>query len=94
MNHSVFKEYKPIQNQAHLQTAQCRPSSESLQKSLLCHRTPTDKIDIQQNDRKEGRSANITYTQAGVSCFVGQLSSKIKVQFFVESAVVKIPACV
>ena len=26
---------------------------------------------------------NITYTQAGVSCFVGQESSKIKVQFFV-----------
>jgi hypothetical protein len=27
--------------------------------------------------------ANITYTQAGVSCFVGQESGKIKVQFFV-----------
>jgi hypothetical protein len=37
---------------------------------------------------------NITYTQAGVSCFVGQESSKIKVQFFVGSLVVKIPACV
>ncbi len=39
-------------------------------------------------------AANITYTQAGVSCFVGQESSKIKVQFFVGSSVVKIPACV
>jgi hypothetical protein len=37
---------------------------------------------------------NITYTQAGGSCFVGKESSKIKVQFFVGSSVVKIPACV
>jgi len=37
---------------------------------------------------------NITYTQAGVSCFVGQVSAKFKVQFFVGSSVVKIPACV
>jgi hypothetical protein len=32
---------------------------------------------------KEQRRHNITYTQAGVSCFVGQVSAKIKVQFFV-----------
>ena len=37
---------------------------------------------------------NITYTQAGVSCFVGQESGIFEVQFFVESSVVKIPACV
>ena len=37
---------------------------------------------------------NITYTQAGVSCFVGQESAKFEVQFFVGSSVVKIPACV
>jgi hypothetical protein len=37
---------------------------------------------------------NITYTQAGVSCFIGQESCKFKVQFFVGSSVVKIPACV
>ena len=37
---------------------------------------------------------NITYTQAGVSCFVGQESAKLKVQFFVGISVVKIPACV
>jgi len=35
---------------------------------------------------------NSTYTQAGVSCFVGQESGKFKVQFFVGSSVVKIPA--
>ena len=38
-----------------------------------------------KHDRKEGRSANITYTQAGVSCFVGQESAKFEVQFFVGS---------
>ena len=44
--------------------------------------------------KKEHRTHNITYTQAGVSCFVGQESGKFKVQFFVGSSVVKIPACV
>jgi hypothetical protein len=37
---------------------------------------------------------NITYTQAGVLCFVRQESGKFKVQFFLGSSVVKIPACV
>ncbi len=40
------------------------------------------------------RQAPNRYTQAGVSCFVGQESDKFKVQFFVGSSVVKIPACV
>src|SRR5690606_35830330 len=40
---------------------------------------------------KEARRHNITYTQTGVSCFVGQESSKFKAQFFVGSSVVKIP---
>jgi len=39
-------------------------------------------------------TANSTYTQAGVSCFVGQESSKFKVQCFVGYSVVKTPpAC-
>ncbi|MFA7650579.1 MAG: hypothetical protein WCY06_09650 [Flavobacteriaceae bacterium] len=38
--------------------------------------------------------ANITYTQAGVSCFVGQESGIFKIQFFVGSSVIKCPACV
>jgi hypothetical protein len=37
----------------------------------------------QTNRRKEERTDNITYTQAGVSCFVGQESAKFEVQFFV-----------
>jgi len=44
--------------------------------------------------KKEHRTHNITYTQAGVSCSVGQESDKFEVQFFVRSSVVKIPACV
>jgi hypothetical protein len=44
--------------------------------------------------RQGSTGGNITYTQAGVSCFVGQISAKFKVQFFVGSSVVKIPACV
>jgi hypothetical protein len=43
---------------------------------------------------KEQRRHNITYTQAGVSCLVGQESGKFKVQFLVGSSVVKSPACV
>ena len=45
-------------------------------------------------DEKEQRRHNITYTQAGVSCFVGQESGIFEVQFYVESSVVKCPACV
>jgi len=39
--------------------------------------------------KKEARTANITYTQAGVSCFVERESGKFKVQCFVGSSVVK-----
>ncbi|MCH6232620.1 hypothetical protein [Cognataquiflexum rubidum] len=49
---------------------------------------------ILSRHEKEQRTANITYTQAGVSCFVGQECGKFKVQFFEGSSVVKIPACV
>lgn len=36
-----------------------------------------------QTTEKEGRRHNITYTQAGVLCFVGQEIAKFEVQFFV-----------
>ncbi|MCB0526354.1 MAG: hypothetical protein H6576_05945 [Lewinellaceae bacterium] len=49
---------------------------------------------MNDNRKKEQRTANITYTQAGVLCFVGQESANFKVQFFVGSSVVKIPSCV
>ena len=35
--------------------------------------------------------ANSTYTQAGVSCYVGQESAKFEMQYFVESSVLKNP---
>ena len=41
------------------------------------------------NVENKQRTANITYTQAGVSCFVVQESGKFEVQFFVGSSVVK-----
>jgi len=44
-------------------------------------------------DEKERRSDNITYTQAGVSCFVGLVSGKFEVRLFIGGSVVKIPAC-
>jgi chorismate synthase len=53
----------------------------------------TDK-QIHTDNKKEALGGNITYTQAGVSCFVGQERGKFKVQFFIGSSVVKIPACV
>ena len=49
----------------------------------------TTKMTNKQTDEKEHRSDNITYTQAGVSCFVGKESGKFEVQFFVGSSVVK-----
>ncbi len=65
-----------------------RHANQNLAKSMVSP-TLTDK-----RNEKEQRRHNITYTQAGVSCFVGQKSGKFKVQFFVGSSVVKIPACV
>lgn len=43
-------------------------------------------------DRKPAH--NSTYKQEGVSSFVEQERDKFKVQLFVGSSVVKIPACV
>lgn len=82
--------HKPTHKHTHLQAAQCQRSNQSLQKSVLL---PTLNR-LTNNTKEEHRTDNITYTQAGVSCFVGQESAKFEVQFFVESSVVKIPACV
>lgn len=55
----------------------------------VCLSNRTTKTNYKLVDEKEHRSDNITYTQAGVSCFVGQVSSRFKVQFFVGSSVIK-----
>lgn len=81
-----------LHSHTHCQVAPAQAQTKTWQRVCLSNRTTktTDK----QGDEKEHRSDNITYTQAGVLYFVGQGSSKFKVQFFVESSVVKIPACV
>jgi len=73
---------------AHLQFSQPHKAKQKTAKEPPSQRT-NDRHEMTMNnhDRKEGRSANITYTQAGVSCFVGQESGKFKVQFFVDSLV-------
>jgi hypothetical protein len=74
----------------HCQVAPAEPQSKTWQKVCLPYRT-TKTTDNQTNER-EHRTHNITYTQAGVSCFVGQESGKFKVQFFSgESPCQRIP---
>jgi len=48
------------------------------------HYQGTTKATDKQSDEKEHRRYNITYMQAGVSCFVGQKSGKFKIQFFIK----------
>ena len=81
-----------LTSHTHCQAAPANAQTKAWQRVCLFQRTPktTDK----QADEKEARLPNITYTQAGVSCFVGQERGKFEVQFFVGSSVVKIPACV
>ena len=82
-----------LHSHTHCQAAPANAQTKAWQRvCLLSNRTT--KTSDKPTDEKEHRSDNITYTQAGVSCFVGQESSKFKVQFFVGSSVVKIPACV
>jgi hypothetical protein len=81
-----------LNSHTHCQATQANTQTQAWQRVCLSNRTTntTDKL----TDEKEHQSDNITYTQAGVSCFVGQESGKFKVQFFVGSSVVKIPACI
>ena len=76
-----------LRSHTHCQAAQANAQTQAWQRVCLPNR-PT------KTTEKEHRSDNITYTQAGVSCFVGQVSGKFKVQFFVGGSVVKNPACV
>jgi chorismate synthase len=98
---------KPTHKNTHLQTAQCQPATQSLQESIFFpnprviknKKSPfsqKNNIDRQRHidNEKEALGGNITYTQAGVLCFLGQESCKFEVQFFVGSSVVNIPACV
>ena len=74
----------------HCQVAPANAQTNAWQRVCLSNRTT--KITDIQADKAEHRSDNITFTQSGVSCFVGQESAKFEVQFFVASSVVKSPA--
>ena len=74
----------------HCQVAPADTQAKTWQRVCLSNRT----TDLQTDEEKEALGGNITYTQAGVSCFVGQESGKNQVQFFVGNSMVKIPACV
>ena len=80
-----------LHSHTHYQAAPAYAQTQACQRVCLSQRTKTtDK----QADEKEHRTDNITYTQAGVLCFVGEESGKFEVPFFIGSLVVKIPACV
>jgi hypothetical protein len=69
--------FKPtLHSHTHCQAAQANATTQAWQRVCLSNRTT--KTTERQADEKEHRSYNITYTQAGVSCFVGQESSKFK----------------
>ena len=70
-----------LHSHTHCQAAQAHAQTQAWQR--VCLSQHTTKTTDKPMDEKEARLPNITYTQAGVSCFVRQLSSKIKVQFFV-----------
>jgi hypothetical protein len=59
-----------LHSRTHCQAAPADPQAKAWQRVFLFQRTPktTDKT----TDEKEARLPEITYTQAGVSCFVGQ----------------------
>lgn len=76
----------------HCQVAPADTQAKTWQRVCLFNRTT--KTTNKPEKEIEHRSDNITYTQAGVLCFVGQENSKFKVQLFVGNSVVKIPACV
>lgn len=81
-----------LHSHTHCQGSLAHAKTQAWQRVCLSNRKT--KTTDNQTDKKEHRSDNITYTQAGGSCFVGQESGKFKIQFFVGSSVVKSPACV
>jgi len=84
-----IEQHNPTHLVAHLQFFQPHKTKQKNAKELPSQRTTT-----RQWTEKEERRHNITYTQAGVSCFVRQENAVFEVQFFVGISVVKIPACV
>jgi hypothetical protein len=69
-----------LNSHTHCQVAQADTQAKTCQRVCLSNRTT--KTTNQPAKEIEYRSDNITYTQAGVSCFVRQESSKFKDRFF------------
>jgi len=65
-----------LHSHTHCQAAQANATTQAWRRVCLSNRTT--KTTDNQTDEKEHRTHNITYTQAGVSCFVGQESGKFK----------------
>lgn len=65
----------------HCQVAQAEAQAKTWQRVCLSNRTS----DRQTDEKEEALGGNITYTQAGDSCFLGQKRAIFEVQFFVES---------
>jgi hypothetical protein len=60
----------------HCQAAQANAKTQAWQR--VCLSQHTTKTTDKQTDEKEHRRHNITYTQAGVLCFVGQFCVRFK----------------
>jgi hypothetical protein len=70
-----------LHSHTHCQAAQANAQTQAWQRVCLSQRStkPTEN----RAEKEEARCPNITYTQAGVSSFVGQVNGKFKVRFFV-----------
>ena len=79
-----------LHSHTHCQVAPAETQAKTWQRVCLSNST----TDRQTDEKKEALGGNITYTQAGGSCFVGQKSAKFEIQFFVGGSVLKCPACV
>lgn len=80
-----------LHSHTHGQAAQAHAKTQSWQS--VCLPVRRTKMTDKPLGKKEHRIDNIIYTQAGVSNFGGQESPRFKVQFFVGSSVVNVPAC-
>ena len=72
-----------LNSHTHCQAKRANAKTQTWQRVCLSQ-SPT-KPTRKRTDEKEHRSDKITYTQAGVSCFVGRESGKFRVQVFVGS---------
>jgi len=86
---------KPTVISQRILQARCQSrTSQSTNQSFVKELSKSTWNQLTTNTKEEHRTDNSPYTHAGVSCFIRQESGKFKVQFFVESSVLKVPHCV